>query len=206
MAITTHAELKLAIANWLGRDELTNRIPEFIALCEDRIAQDLRVQAMETAADLTISSQRVSVPTGFVEARRLYLNTSADKKIEYFTPSVFWERQAVNESGQPDIYTIEGQEFVFAPVPDVAYTGKLLYWKRFTALSANGDTNWIIANARGLYLYGALLEAYTFLEDDAGQLKYAAMFDQLMDRVNEADKKARVPRGAQPMRSQVSVV
>ncbi len=27
MAITTNAELKLAAANWLGREELTNRIP-----------------------------------------------------------------------------------------------------------------------------------------------------------------------------------
>lgn len=206
MAITTFSELKLAVANWLGREELTTRIPEFVALAEDRIALDLRIQAMETAADLTISTQRVAFPTGFLEQIRLYLSLSADKKVEFFTPSVFWERNAVNESGQPDIYTIEGQEFVFAPSPSISYTGKLLYYKRFTALSAASDTNWILSNARGLYLYGTLLEAYTFLEDDAGQLKYAAMFDQLMDRVNAADKKGRVPKGAQPMRSQVSVV
>ncbi len=206
MSITTHAELKVAVANWLGRTELTARIPEWVSLAEDRIAQDLRVQAMVTAVDLTISSQRVSVPTGFLESIRLYLDSSSEKPLDYFSPQVFWERNAVNETGQPDIYTIEGTEFVFAPSPGQTYTGKLLYYKRFTALSADSDTNWIISNARGLYLYATLIEAYTFLEDDAGQLKYAAMYEDLLERVKEADRRARFPRGALVMRSQVGVV
>jgi hypothetical protein len=206
MAITTYAELKLAVASWLGREELTNRIPEFIAMAEDRIAMDLRVQAMETTSDLTISSQRVSFPTGFLEVRRLYLNSSDDKPLDYFVPPVFWTRTFANETGQPDAFTIEGQEFVFAPSPSTTYTGKLLYYKRFTALSGASDTNWILSNARGLLLYGALIEAYTYLEDDAGTLKMAAMYDQLLSRVMNSDKIGRVPRGAQSMRSQVPVV
>jgi hypothetical protein len=206
MAISTFAELKIAIENALGRTELTNRIPEWISLCEDRIAQDLRVLAMETTGDLTISSQTVAQPTGFLEQRRLYLNTSDKKVLQYFAPEVFWGRNFANDTGEPDAFTIEGTNFVFAPSPDTTYTGKLLYFKRFTALSAAADTNWILANARGLYLYGALLEAYTFLEDDAGQLKYAAMYEDLLERVKESDRKARFPRGALPTRSQVSVV
>lgn len=205
MSISTYLELKQAVERWLGRNELANRIPEFIALAEDRIAQDLRVQAMETTANLTISTQRVSVPTGWLESIRLYLD-GTDKRLDFMPASVFWERNAANETGQPDIYTLEGQEFVFAPSPSSSHTGKLLYYKRFTALSASSDTNWIIANARGLLLYGALAEAYTFLEDDAGALKYALMFDQLLDRVNAADRRARFPRGALASRSQVSVV
>jgi hypothetical protein len=204
--LSTFAELKLGIANWLGREELTNRIPEFVAMAEDRIAMDLRVQAMETTSDLTISSQRVSFPTGFLEVRRLYLNSSDDKPLDYFVPPVFWTRTFANETGQPDAFTIEGQEFVFAPSPSTTYTGKLLYYKRFTALSAAADTNWILSNARGLLLYGALIEAYTYLEDDAGTLKMAAMYDQLLSRVMNSDKIGRVPRGAQSMRSQVPVV
>jgi hypothetical protein len=206
MAISTFAELKLAVANWLGREELTNRIPEFISMAEDRIAKDLRIQAMETTADLTISSQRVSFPTGFLEVRRLYLNSDSEKPLDYFSPSVFWSRSFANETGQPDAFTIEGQEFVFAPSPSSTYTGKLLYYKRFTALSAAADTNWILTNARGILLYGALLEAYIYLEDDAGTSKYAALFDQAVTQANLSDKRGRLPMGAQPMRSQVQVV
>ena len=206
MAITTYNELKLAVANWLGRDELTARIPEFIAMAEDRIAQDVRIQAMETAASLTISTQRVSFPTGFLESRRLYLDSDYEKPLEYMSPSVFWTRVAANEAGKPEIYTIEGQEFVFAPSPSTSYTGKLLYFKRFTAFSSASDTNWLLTNARGVLLYATLLEAYTFLEDDAGSAKYGLMYDQAVSALHDADRKARVPRGAQSPRSQVMVV
>lgn len=206
MAITNFLTLKQAVENWLGREGFGQRIPEWISMAEDRIARKLRIQAMEATTDLTISSQTVSVPTGYIETRRLYLSVSDDKPLDYFVPSDFWRRNAANESGQPDIYTIEGQSFVFAPNPDTTYTGKLLYYKRFTDLSSNSDTNWLLTNARALLLYGALLEAMIFFEDDLGMSKYAALFDGYMDDLNEDDRTARYPRGGISSRSEVQVV
>ena len=206
MAITNFLTLKQAVGNWMGREDLDARIPEFIALAEDRIARNLRVQAMETSADLTVNDQSVSVPTGYLETIRLYIDSSTRTKLDYMAPTVFWTRNAVQESGQPEIFTIEGTSFKFAPTPSNSYTGKLLYYKKFDALSSNADTNWILTNARGLLLYGALLEAYLFLEDDAGVAQYATLFDNLMADVNEDDRKARFPRGANPMRGEVAVI
>ena len=40
MAITTYAELKSSIANWLNRDDLTSVIPDFISLTEAGINRD----------------------------------------------------------------------------------------------------------------------------------------------------------------------
>jgi len=37
MAIGTYAELQTAVANWLDRSDLTDRIQEFIDLAEARI-------------------------------------------------------------------------------------------------------------------------------------------------------------------------
>ena len=42
MAISNYTELKTAVANWLDRDDLTDRIPEFIALAESRFNRLLR--------------------------------------------------------------------------------------------------------------------------------------------------------------------
>jgi hypothetical protein len=290
MAITSYSELKTATERWLGRDELTNRIPEWIAMAEDRIAQDLRVQAMEThqvikwndvtdggtvggtanaitlsglstpalgdtvsfTAALTNTStvtlnttyamkrrhggvkeglssgdivlgQNVRgyydgtdfilapqggalLPSNFLQLRRSYLDISSGKRLNFFDPSVFWERNVADDSGQMSAFTIEGDFLVAAPVPDGSTYARLLYYRRFTALSSDSDTNWILTNARGLYLYGALLEAYTFLEDDAGQLKYAAMYEDELARAHAADRKSRFPMGALASRSQVSVV
>src|SRR3990167_5779365 len=297
MALTSYSELKIAVENWLGREELTNRIPEFVALCEDRNADNLRVQAMETqqvikwkgtvdgatvggtanaftltpataatayaigdtykftaalsntstvtvnisalgaqaikrrhggvkeglsSGDIVLGAEysiyydgtdflivppgAAPLPSNFVEQLRLYMDLSADKPLDFFESTAFWSRNAVNESGQPDIYTVEGDFIIAAPVPEMAYYGRLLYYRRFAALSGASDTNWALTNARGVYLYGTLLEAYTYLEDDAGQLKMAALYDEAIQRANDADKRKRYPRGSIPMRSQVSVV
>lgn len=291
MAINTYLTLKQGVANFLGKSDLDARIPEFIALAEDRIAQTLRVQAMETSqvlrweavvdggtvggtanaitltgqsgtpslgdtfkftaaatntSTVTINSSYavkrrhggvkeglsagdivngaeyriyydgtdfllippggVLLPSNFVEQRRLYLDVSSGKDLDFFDPTVFWGREAVNESGQPDIYTIEGDCVVAAPVPDTVYFGRLLYYRRFASLSSASDTNWALTNARGVYLYGALLEASVYLEDDAGINKYAALFDNAVDECHKADRRARFPRGALSTRSQVGVV
>ena len=47
MSITTYAELKSAIANWLLRDDLTSVIPDFIALAEADMNRAIRHWRME---------------------------------------------------------------------------------------------------------------------------------------------------------------
>ena len=202
MSITNYSELKSAIANWLDQSDLTSRIPEFIKLAEDRIAQTLRIRAMEASADVTVSAQTAALPTSFLAQRRLYLSHDR-KRLDYFPPEDFWDRYGASETGAPAIYTIEGDNYVFGPAPDTSYTAKSLYYKRLTALSGDTDTNWIFTNAVGLLLYGSLLEACLFLEDEAGTLKYSTLFDDLAERVKSMDKMDRFPAGSLVMRSDV---
>ena len=67
MALTTFAELKTAVANWLDRSDLDDRIPEFIALAETRHRRDFKIRRMETRvtastiADLSLI--HISEPT-----------------------------------------------------------------------------------------------------------------------------------------------
>ncbi len=204
MAISTYAELKTSIANWAARDDDTSRIPEFISLTEDRIALKLRIRAMETTVDLTISSQTIALPTGFVAQRRLYLDNDRSR-LEFYPPEDFWIRNATSETGMPKLYTVEGDNVVVAPTPDGSYTGKLLYFKKFTALSNDDDTNWILTNARGLYLFGALLELSMFHEDEVGAIKWAIRFDNLIEEVESSNRKDRYPAGSLQQRSDVFV-
>ena len=41
MSITNYTELKTAVANFLARSDLTDRIPEFISLAEGRLSREL---------------------------------------------------------------------------------------------------------------------------------------------------------------------
>lgn len=203
MSITTFGTLKTAIAKWLARPDLTDRIVEFVALAEDRIATDLRVADLETSGDLTISAQSVAKPTGFLEARRLYLSTDPVTKLEFMDTNSFWSLYLSSQTGKPKHFTIEGNNFIFGPSPDATYTGKLLYYKRLTALSDDSDTNWLLTSARGLYLYGALIEAQPFIRNDPRIAVWSAFYDNLLDRLTRADQRAQFSGGTLTMRSLV---
>ncbi len=203
MAITNYGELKTAVANWSSRDDEDSRIPEFISLTEDTIGRELRVRAMETTTDLTVISQETALPTGFVQQRRLFRDNDA-MRLEYHPPEDFWIRNAKSETGTPKLYTIEGDNLVVAPAPDTSQTFKLLYFKTFDALSDDADTNWVLTNARGLYLFGTLLEQAMFHEDEVGALKWSIRWDNLLEKVHTADRLDRYPLGSLQMRSDVS--
>ena len=191
MAITLYSELKTAVANWASRSDLTTRIPEFIALAEDWAAMNLRVRAMETTANITIDAQTEALPTGYVAMRRLYLSGNPVRKLDYLTPLNFWSKYASTNTAKPTVFTIEGENLTFGPAPDTTYTGKILYYKRFTALSADSDTNWLLTSGRGILLYGALAELFAYTGEDGKLLKWATMRDELAKNIMAADKRDR---------------
>lgn len=173
MAITSYAELKAAITNWSGRSDLEARIPEFIALAQSKMyygfgdgaVEPLRIDAMLASADLSPSGGSAAKPSGYLEARRIYVSGgSVTATVQYLTPEDFWGRQGVGEAGYPDFYTIEGDNFIFAPNGD-SYTMKLLYYAQLTAMSGDDDADWFVQNAPTVYLYGALAELYAYIEE-----------------------------------------
>ncbi len=193
MAISTYEELQTAVANWLERDDLTNRIPEFISLAEDRIYQTLRIRELEASVTITTtaSQQTDALPTRSVGDRSLYVDASPDRILDYRSPVNFWSSYGSQTTSKPEVYTIEGEKVVWAPIPDAAYSIKVLYYNRLAAFSAGADTNNLLTKARGLYLYGALLEAGPFLDDPSRVLMYAQMWDDIKERVEASDKRDR---------------
>lgn len=183
MAITTYAELVTAIANWLNRSDLTDRIPEFIALAEPQIlrgpdGKGLRVTRMIQRATATISTdnQFSSVPSNFLEAITYTLSDGANVyKLEPAPLDSLADYRAISDvAATPRFYamsgTAAGREFQHYPTPERSYTGTLVYYAKPSALgSGSGSTlvttNWILDEAPDAYLYGALLQAGPYLRD-----------------------------------------
>lgn len=191
--MTMYAVLKSDIADFLAREddpELKVMIPTFIRLCEAKIRRDVRVRAMETSTDLTIDSRTEAVPTGFLETRRLVLDVTGSRALDYLTPERLYASNIFEEQGAPSVYTIEGDNFVFAPEPSSSFTGKLLYFKAFDALSAEIDTNWLLTNAYDVYLYGALVSASEYVKEDPSRWENRYM--QAVDRVNYRDQMSKL--------------
>jgi len=194
MAISNYSELQTAVANWLDRDDLAARIPEFIVLCEARFNRSLRIRAMETldiSVDTVGGTNTVALPTGYVQMRDINLITSPITQLQYLTPEIMNRLNAGSLTGKPETYTIIANSILFGPTPDSAYDISMLYYKTFDALTDAAPTNWVITNAPDVYLYGTLLEAEPFLMNDQRVQLWATALTQSITTLQEQDNKDR---------------
>ena len=194
MAIGTFAELKTAAANWLDRSDLTDRIPEFIALAEARFNRILRIRDMETvstAISTTGGTREYSLPTGFVQMKEFHLTTDPLTPLAYITPEMMTRLWAGSSSGKPEVFTVIADNVRLGPSPDAVYTTSMLYYKTFTALSDDATTNDMLTNNPDVYLYGTLLEAEPFIMNDERVQLWATAFKQAIDDIQNQDNKDR---------------
>ena len=166
MALSTYAELKTSIANWLNRSDLTSEISDdFIKLVEAEYNSKLRIRKMITSdTSFTIDSELETLPTGFLQVRDFFIvSGSAKYSLTYMSPTQMDQTKGGSTSGRPIVYTILGGNFRFAPTPDATYTATINYYKAIDALSDSTTTNYILTNHPGIYLYGSLYHAANFL-------------------------------------------
>jgi len=196
MALSTYAELKTGIANWLNRTDLTDEISDdFIKLTEADFNAKLRIRQMEQIDTINIDSETETVPTGFISVRSFYILLSSVKHpLEYITPANMFETRGGSRSGRPRAYTIESdnetETFRFGPSPDTSYTGYLSYYKAISALSVSNTSNWMLANHPAVYLYGSLYHASNFLGgiDPQQAQNWLQMYSVAMERCENNDK------------------
>ena len=194
MAIGTFAELKTATANWLDRSDLTDRIPEFIALAEARFNRVLRIRDMETvstAISTVAGTREYSLPTGFVQMKEFHLTTDPITPLAYITPEMMSRMWAGSSKAKPQVFTIIADNVRLGPNPDAVYTTSMLYYKTFTALSASNTTSDMLTNNPDVYLYGTLLEAEPFIMNDQRVPLWLAAFQKAVDDIQNQDNKDR---------------
>ena len=193
MAISTYAELKTAVANWLNRDDLTANIPDFITLCEARLNRVLRTRAMEglyTAS--TIAGQRdYNLPASYLQMRALRLNTSPLTVLEYVSPEIMDRVWAGSSGGKPVAYTIKANELFLGPSPGAVYTMEMDYYRKFDSLSAIITTNAMLTDNPDVYLYGSLLEAEPFIKNDSRIQVWGTSFYKAITDIQDQDSKDR---------------
>lgn len=203
MAITTYAELKTAIAEWLNRDDLTSTIPDFITLAEESMALNMRHWRMENRATATLDSQYEALPARFVAPIRLSLTGGNTYALEQVSQAQLMDRrsQASNVSGRPQYYALTQGEIEVFPTPDADYTLELVYYEKAEALSDSNTTNWILDNYPSVYLYGSLMHTAPFLKDDPRLQVWASLYQQGVASVNGDEEKAKF--GATGLRMKV---
>ena len=207
MSIGTYAELQTAVANWLDRGDLTDRIQEFIDLTEARMNRVLRLQLMVNvdtttlggAAALVAGTRDYALPSGYLQMIDFTLPTDPIRTLSYITPENMNRMWAGSQSGVPQAYTIFSDNSSGTPVPsiklgpkpDSAYTYSMMFYKKIAALTPANTTEAMLTDNPDIYLYGALLEAEPFLMNDQRVQLWATAYKQAITDLQEQDNKDR---------------
>ena len=78
---------------------------------------------------------------------------------------------------QPRLVAVSGTNFRVFPNPGTsAYSATLRYYQKL-ATPAGAVVNAILTNSPDVYLYGCLVEAATFTQDEGAALRYLALYN-----------------------------
>ena len=198
MALTTYTELKTSIGDWLNRSDLTSVIPDFISLAEAQVERTLRTRQMIVRANASFDAQYGAVPADFLETKSLKLtSTNPQTPLEFLSIDALDNKAAeYTGSGKPRFFGVVGGQFRIVPTPDATYTTELTYYAKLTKLSSSVATNWLLTSNPDIYLYGALLQAAPYLQDDARIQTWATLYERALNDSQTADDRGASSGGA----------
>lgn len=171
----TYGELKQAIQDFTENDETTfvNNIPLFIRFAEERILKSVQLNLFQRnqSGTMTSGNEYLAAPSDFLAPFSLSIDVGGDKEFLQFKDLDFVQtyNPDATTTGQPRYYAqFDVDSFILAPTPDANYTVDIHYLYRPASLTAGSDsgTSWLSENAELTLLYGALVEAYTFMKGE----------------------------------------
>ena len=148
---------------------------------------------METrvTANTIADTEYYTLPDQYVAMRNIQLNTDPKTSLEYLTPEQMDRIYAGSMKGKPRAYSIIGNDIQLRPIPDSAYEIEILYFKHFTALSDSAPTNEMLTNHPDIYLYGSLVEAEPYLQNDKRIQTWASFYDRAKKDIIDSNERDR---------------
>jgi hypothetical protein len=185
----TFATLKTAIQDYSENTEttFTNNLSNFIKIAEERILKNVQLSIFRknATAAFTSSNEFLACPNDFLtpfslsftdgSSNKVFLDYKDVNFIQTFTPNS-------STTGSPRFYALfDTDNFIVAPTPSSSFAVELHYYYRPNSLTAGADSGetWLSTNAPNALLYGALMEAYTFMKGEPDVMQnYAQRFTE----------------------------
>lgn len=181
-----YADISAKVADWINRSDLTARIPDFIALAEERMNRALRVRQMESSLAATaITNNRITPAANVMDVKALWVPNYERTPLK---PQGLESVIAGGYQGTPTMYAWDGADLRFDGAGDV----QGVLYVRIPAL-ATAITNWVSEGPWSLYLWGALMEASLFVKNDADAATWEGRFIQVLEEVRGNDQRRSGP-------------
>jgi len=198
MALSTYTELKASVADWLNRSDLTAAIPDFISLAEAQMERVLRTRQMIVRSNASFNVEFGATPADFLEVKSFKLSgTNPITPLSFLTiDAMDLESSKLSATGKPRFFSVVGTQFRLAPTPDTNYATELTYYAKLSKLSASVSTNFILDSSPDAYLYGSLLQAAPYLQDDNRIPVWAGLYERALTDLQVADDRGATSGGA----------
>lgn len=175
---------------------VTSQINTFIMQAEERIYNTVQIPSLRrnVTGTVTAANKYLACPNDYLSTYSMAI-IKADGTYEYLlNKDVNFIRQAYPDptaTGLPRYYALFGSRlndpnelsFILGPTPDNAYTAELHYFYYPESIVDQGSS-WLGDNYSPALLYGALVEAYTYMKGETDMLlayntKYNEALQQL---------------------------
>lgn len=187
---TTYDGLRAEIADWLNRADLAAVVPTFIALAESYFDKAIRAREMLTTVALDATDGSAPLPANMAELLTVRSLTRDNLKLEFASPREAIEVESVDRSRPLAFYTIVGASLRLVPRMTGAERLQVDYYARIPRLAAGQQTNWLLARAPEIYLYGALVQASPYLKDDARVSTWVDLLQRSLDDLRVDNERA----------------
>jgi hypothetical protein len=164
----------------------TDQVNTFIKQAEQRIYNSVQFPAIRknVTGTTTSGNKYLAAPADFLASYSLAVVDPTTTDYEYLlNKDVNFIRAAypsASDSGIPAYYALfDDNTFILGPTPDANYSMELHYYYYPESIVTAG-TSWLGNNFDSVLLYGALLEAASFMKSDVDTIK------NYTDRYNEA--------------------
>lgn len=191
-----YAELVQAIKDYTENEETSfvAQIPSFVRQAEQRIYRSVMIPELRKNAAATIGpgAQYVARPDDFLAVFSFAVIDGNGDYTYLLDKDVNFIREAFPSAATqalPKYYALfDGDDvtastqgnFILGPTPDTTYDVELHYYFDPPSISVT-STSWLGDNADSALLYGALIEAYTYMKGEADILQgYEARYQEAL--------------------------
>jgi hypothetical protein len=190
-----YAAFVVAISDYTENTFQTVDVNLFITQAEQRIYNSMQFPSIRknVTGTITANNKYLSAPDDFLSSYSLAIFSGSGPYTFLLNKDVNFIREAYptpTDTGTPKYYALFGPtttagppslptnelSFILGPTPDATYSAELhyYYYPESITTAASGQT-WLGDNFDTVLLYGALVEAYTYMKGEADMM---ALYDK----------------------------
>lgn len=177
----------------VGSFSSADQIATFVKMAEQRVYNMVQLPALRknVTGNMSTGNKYLACPSDWLATFSLAVINSANEYKYLLNKDVNFIRESYPDTdsafyGEPEYYAqFDQNTFILGPTPDANYAAELHYFY-YPASIVDAGTSWLGDNFDSVLLYGALLEAASFMKSDKDTIDfYKQRYDEAMAELKQ---------------------